>query len=238
MNEMDEPVFQPPTPIDIARRALIQSGVVCRAALENCADEAYRQETVGRLSEWFDELDLWPHLEPCEESIIRCPFGELPRGLEIRGTWFIEGVAILAWALRRGDFPPHDKKVDPIAVTDALDFLNPDAAELLKAPALRDLAELKAAREWFYDVHCSLRGFLHHGGDGCLASWIGDFLKILAIDPNAVMVEGCLAVDGRSIVSADRERLIEWENAICERHRAAIWLAGEYPVYTELPVDT
>src|SRR5947209_6400159 len=105
MDDVDEMVFLPPKATDVARRALILSGVVCRAALESYNDEEYKRETASRIHDWFDELDLWLHLEPCEERIICCPFGEMPRRLQIQGTWFIEGVALLAWALRRSGFP-------------------------------------------------------------------------------------------------------------------------------------
>ncbi len=52
------------------------------------------------------------------------------------------------------------------------------------------------------------------------------------------MCEGYLALDGKAIISVERGRLQEWENVICQRHRAVIWLEGHYPLYTELPVDT
>jgi hypothetical protein len=229
---------RPPAPLAVARRALILSGVVCRAFLEQDKDEDGRRETAARIQEWFDELGLWPHLEPREEKAIRAPFGKRPRRLHVEGTWFVEGLVILAWALRRGDFPPHDRKVDPFAVTDALDFLSPAATRLLAAPRLRGHAELEAAREWFYDVHCALRGFLHHGGSGKLATWIGQYLALLGIEPQTVMGEGHLLLDGEPVGDASPERLEGWECVVSERHRASIWLAGEYPLYTELPVDT
>jgi hypothetical protein len=159
-------------------------------------------------------------------------------GLQIEGTWFVEGLAILVWAMRRGDFPPHDQKVDAVAVTNCLDFLDEDAKQFLTSPTLRDQTELQAAREWFYDVHCTLRGFLNRRGDGRLASWIGDYLSVLGIDPTTVMQEGRLAVDGNPVTATNVERLREWEWVICQRHRAVIWLEGRYPLYTELSVDT
>jgi hypothetical protein len=238
MEDMEEPADQPPEPIDVARRALILSGVVCRASIERYSDEDYKHETAGQIHEWFTELDLWPYLEPQEEEIIRAAFGEMPRRLQVEGTWFIEGLAVLAWALGRDVFPPHDTKVDPIAVTNALDFLDDGARHLLMSPQLRDRVELDAAREWYYDVHCTLRGFTNHGGTGRLAGWIGGFLATFAVDPEAVMIDGCLALDGKRIIDVDRKRLDDWESVICERHRAVIWLEGSYPLYTELPVDT
>jgi hypothetical protein len=41
------------------------------------------------------------------------------------------------------------------------------------------------------------------------------------------------------IVGADEEELNRYEWALCERHRAIIWLVGEAgPVYSQVPVDT
>ncbi len=235
-DELPEPV--PPEPVEVARRALILSGVVCRAHLEHYTDKEYRRQTAEDIHEWFTELNLWPHLEPDEEKIVRAKFGKLPHRLEVRGTWYVEGLGILAWALNRNSFPPHDAKVGPVAVTNALDFLSPDAAELLASPELRPAEELKAAREWFYDVHCTLRGFLHWGGDGHLASWIGDYLAVLKIDPAAVMAGNGLAYKGKPLADADLAELEEWEHVVCQRHRAVMWLEGSDEPYTDISVDT
>jgi hypothetical protein len=236
--DTNEILDRPPAAVDVARRALILSAVVCRASIEAYTDEAYKQQTAEDIHEWFDELKLWPYLEPDEIPTIRAPFGKLPHRLQIQGTWFVEGLAILSWALGRSEFPPHDRKVDPIAITNALEFLHPDAEKLLAAPTLREAEELQAAREWFYDVHCTLRGFLYHKGNGRLADWIGQYLAVLALDPKTVRYGRSLRFEGRPLREAARERLEEWECVITERHRASIWLVGEEPLYTELPVDT
>lgn len=239
MDDLDEEQdTPPPTPVEVARRALILSAVVCRANLERYTDEDYRRQAVEDIREWFDELELWPHLELREEQLLGAEFGTLPRQLGVEATWYVEGLAVLAWALRRGDFPPHDRKVNAIAVTDALDFLHPDAAKLLAAPTLRSPAELKAAREWFYDVHVSLRQFLNRGGDGHLAPWIGQFVDTLGLDRKVVLAGNGLAFRGQPLPDADRGEVQEWENVIRERHRAVIWLEGYDEPYTELPVDT
>jgi hypothetical protein len=234
----EEITFHPPEPIDIARRALILSAVVCRATLESYTDAEYKRQTAKDIHDWFDQLELWPYLEPVEEEIIRARFGKLPTSSQINATWYVEGLAILAWALRRADFPPHDQKVDPIAVTNALDFLNLDAAKLVNSHRVRSQDVLQAAREWFYDLHCTLRCFLHHKGDGRPGAGVRDYLKILEIDPNRVIDDGCVVVDGSSLCKVGRKRVEEFESIVRERHRAAIWLVGEDPVYTDLNVDT
>src|SRR5262249_62187767 len=83
-------------------------------------EENYRRQTVADLREWFDELSLWPHLEPDEKEILDAPLGAMHRSLYLHGTWYVEGLAILVWALRRGDFPPPEPQRDPTAVTNAV----------------------------------------------------------------------------------------------------------------------
>jgi hypothetical protein len=227
----------PPGPVAVARRALILSGVVCRAFIEDSTDES-RRELVGDIHDWFDDLDLWPYLEAEEEEITQVELGKMPRQLRHRATWYSEGLAILAWALRRADFPPHNDQVEPTFVTEALDFLSPDAEELLKAPTLRPREELDAAREWFYDVHCTLRGFLNHSGDGHLATGIEQFVQTLGLDQAVVMVGNILAFESNPIDVVDRKRLQEWEQVIFERHRAVMWLEDSDEPYTEISVDT
>ena len=82
----------PPGSVAVARRALILSGVVCRAFLEDSKDEKGRLELVGDIHDWFDTLDLWPHLEAEEEEILRVELGKMPSGLHTRATWYSEGL--------------------------------------------------------------------------------------------------------------------------------------------------
>src|SRR4051794_12371627 len=103
-DELDEELERPPPPgpVDVARQALILSAVVCRSNLECYSDEEYRQDAAEDVQEWLGELGLWPYLEAEEERIIRAPFGGLPHHLGVGGTWYVEGLAILTWALHRG----------------------------------------------------------------------------------------------------------------------------------------
>jgi hypothetical protein len=238
LTDLDETPDRPPTPLEVAQRALILSAVICRASIEKDRDEEYKQKTIEDIHEWIEELRLWPHLDPVEKQILQIPLGALSRRLQIQGTWFSEGLAILSWSLHRSEFPTHDVTVDPIAVTNALDFLDPDAEKLLESTLLREAVELEAAREWFYDLHCTLRVYLFHNRDGLLAEWIDHYLTILAVDPKTIHKRRSLRFEGRLLREAERKRLQEWEWVITERHRASIWLVGEYPLLTEVPVDT
>lgn len=229
---------RPPTPIAVAKRALVLSGVACRAFLEKMDDDEQRRPLADAISDWFNELDLWPYLEPYEQKVFDYTIGEMPPRMQIRGTWFSEGVAILAWALRRGDFPPHDQEIDPVAITNSLGFLAEGAKDLLISPRLRFPVDLNTARLWLYEMHCTLRGFLHYGGSGRLPDWLGEYLHIFNLPPDRVKRGPLLLVDGTPLAELDRARLEACENIIRERHRAAIWLTGEHSVYTDIRVDT
>jgi hypothetical protein len=231
-------VSRPPTAIAVAKRALVLSGVACRAFLEKIDDDEQRHGLADAIADFFNELDLWPFLEPYEQKVFDCTIGEMPPRMQIRGTWFAEGVSILAWALRRRDFPPHDQEIDPIVITNSLDFLGGGAKDLLISPRLRRSVDLETARLWFYEMHCTLRGFLHYGGSGRLPNWLGEYLHIFNLPPDRVTFAGLLLIDGKPLAELDRARVEACENIIRERHRAAIWLAGEHSVYTDIRVDT
>jgi hypothetical protein len=50
---------------------------------------------------------------------------------------------------------------------------------------------------------------------------------------------GDLRVAGVEIAAADEDKIGQYEWSVYERHRAAIWLAGEEgPLYSQVPVDT
>jgi Domain of unknown function (DUF4272) len=239
-SDEDDLLASPPPPdaLAVARRALILSGVVCRGMMESYEDEDDRTLTLKELPEWLDKLGLWPYVETQEEKILRAPYGKLKRRFQISATWRIEGLSILCWAMRLLDFPPHDRKALHAPIVEAVAFLSDDAVELLTSPKLRSVVQIEACREWFYDVHVSLRGFLFHGGDGNLATWIGQYVNTLGLSRESVVIEGGLVFEGSPLSGADRARLEEWEAVICERHRAAMWLAGTDEPYTEISVDT
>jgi hypothetical protein len=61
---------------------------------------------------------------------------------------------------------------------------------------------------------------------------------VLALDPKTIRKGSSLLFNGSPLHEAERKHLQEWEWVITERHRASIWLEGEYPLFTEVSVDT
>jgi hypothetical protein len=59
-----------------------------------------------------------------------------------------------------------------------------------------------------------------------------------ARDADQLIINNDLALEGKEISKVDYARVQQYEHITCARHRATIWLLGEYPLYSELPVDT
>lgn len=235
----DNDHLAPPAPVHVGQRAVILSAIVCRGFLELDADKPETPSMVARITKWLAELDLHGVIEPREATILNCPLGQLESQNAIDATWAVEGLAVIAWALGRGDFPLHDKEVDPYAVTDSVDFLSEDAAELIRSPELRTASELHACRELLYAIHCRLRGYIREESREGFSTWIeSEWLSTLHIDAEHLVQDNDLAIAGNPIAGVDMKNVQACEHIIRERHRAAIWLVGEYPLYSELPVDT
>ena len=64
------------------------------------------------------------------------------------------------------------------------------------------------------------------------------WIDTLRLDANQLIVNNDLAIDGKPISEVTEDRLQECEWITNERHRAIIWLVGEYPIYSQTPVDT
>jgi hypothetical protein len=235
----DDNDLTPPTAIQIAQRSLVLSALVCRGFIELDADKPETPSVAIRIATWLTQLNLHGVIEPREATIINCPLGQLGRQSAIDATWKVEGLAVIAWALGRDDFPLHDEQVDPYAVTGSLDFLSDGAADLIRLPALRTASELHACRELLYAIHCRLRGYIREESRKDFTTWIeAVWLTTLHLDASHLIVDNDLAIAGKPITEVDMQSVQACEHIVRERHRASIWLVGEYPLYSELPVDT
>lgn len=233
------PELVPLTATRVARRSLVLSAVVCRASIESGVTDAEAQSLHGRIIAWLDRLNLWDELEPDEETMLRAPLGLLAPSDVIQVSWYVEGLAILAWALKYLKFPVYGEQVDVYTVTDALWFLNESAEDIITSAELRSPAELEACREFFYAIHSRLRDHVRNDVPRDFTRWVEEeWLKLLGIDTGALFAQSDLAIDGKSISETDNERLQEVMAITLERHRAIIWLVEGYRIYSETPVDT
>lgn len=231
--------LSPPDAQRVARRALIISAVVCRSNSDHDPTNPDAIDLWNRLKVWIESLDVTTEIEPAEKEMIYAPLGSLDPKRRFRATWHAEGLVILAWALGRCPFPQYAQKVDPFELTDSLMFLDAEAGAIIQNATLLSHAELAACRELFYAIHCRLRDFQRHKEAKEIAHWIEPgWLDALRIE-SPLGPTGDLRVGDVEIADAKDNKVNEYEWAMCERHRAAIWLAGEEgPLYSRVPVDT
>jgi hypothetical protein len=239
MEEDDRIDLTPPDPQRVARRALILSALVCRSNSDSEPSNPDAIELWERLKGWVERLDLAVEMEPREREMLYAPLGTLDEKRRIRGTWDVEALAIMAWALRRFPFPKHDEQVNPYEVTDSVWFLSDDAAEVIQSAELRSPEELNACRELFYAIHCRLREYLRTRSPSNFSEWIEvDWLNALGIEiPLAPQQD--LRIDDIELALAEDEKIKQCEFVTSERHRAIIWLVGEDgPAYSQVTADT
>ncbi len=223
----------------VARRSLVLAAVVCRGDIDSGADQPEAESLHRRVLEWLTKWNLWNEITPSEEKMLRTPLGTLEAEDVVRATWYVEGLAILAWTLNYFEYPKHDKKVDPYAVTDALGFLSEYADDVITTAELRSPAELEASRELLYAIHARLRDFARNRKPMDFTRWVEKtWLDRLRLDASQLIVHNDLAIDGKTISEVEEDRLQECEWITRERHRAIIWLVEAYPSYSQTPVDT
>lgn len=229
-------------PVDafrVARRSLVLAAVVCRGSIESDAGQAEAEALHDRILEWLTRLDLWEEVEPDEEKILHAPLGKLEQKDVVQATWYVEGLAILAWALKQLEFPRHDQKVDIYDVAESVWFLSEDAEELIRTTTLRNPIELEACHELLYAIHTRLRDFIRHRKRKDFTSWVEKtWLDALRLDTAHLIVDNDLAIDDKPISEVEDNRVQECAYLTFERHRAIIWLVKGYPSYSQTPVDT
>ena len=232
--------LRPPTAQQVAHRALNLSAVVCRGSIDQGSGDPQAEKLLERIRDWLTSLRLVDQQEPWEAEIMRVGLGQLQHWQVAKATWAVEGLAVLSWALGRSKFPRHDQKVNPFATTSSLGFLTSEADEFISTAKLRGAQELLDARELMYAVHCRLRDFLRNKDSKDFTTWIEDtWLDSLKVDRAGLIVHGDLGVSGKPITEAAPDVVQTCEWAVCEQHRASIWLIGEeFPSYWDWAVDT
>jgi len=223
----------------VARRSLVLAAVVCRGSIDDHSDQSEAEALRTRVLEWLTKLALWDEVEPSEEKILHTPIGQLEQKDVNRAIWYVEGLAVLAWALHKYEFPRHDQLVIPHEVAEAVYFLCEDAEELIRTARLRSRIKLNACWELLYAIHTRLRYFLRNGRSKDFTTWVEKiWIDALGIEASHLIVDNDLAIDNKPISEVDYDRVRECDSITYERHRAIIWLVEHYPSYSQTPVDT
>jgi hypothetical protein len=237
--EIDSTQLPMDDPALVARRALIMAAVVCRSHIEGEPGLTVTQELHSRVLEWLTKLELWPEVEAHEEKWLRAPLGEMKPKDVNQARWYVEGLAVLAWALNQQDFPLHDQKVDPYAVAESLKFLSEGADQFILTAQLRSPVEIEAARELLYAIHCRLVDFRRNSGSKDFTDWIEKaWLTTLGLDAAHLIANNDLAVGGKTLSEGEPEQVRHCEYLTNERHKAIIWLAEGPLIYSQVAADT
>lgn len=236
----DEPAeLEPPTPERVARRALALAAVTARALLEQDDPNepwvaAFHRDTL----QWVEDVGIGDELEPDEWKVLQRPPGALDERAQIDATWKLEGLVVLAWALKRFEMPPHDELVNPQALIRSFGFQNAALArELLAAPILRPADELEVMRKQLLGLHWRLRNFsLRPEAMDFLTfsknCWFGHF----DISPFR-LIDNDLAIGDSPIIDAPEDLVQLASSCAIERHQAVNWLT-QGGIYSETDTST
>lgn len=187
-----------------------------------------------RILDWLRATGLDQALEPGEAALLSAPLGELDAAAALDAGWRAEGAYVLAWALGRHPALPHDRLVDPDDIAWPLGFLAAGALAREAEAELRGDREIDTFLARQLAVHWRLREYALRPGSMDFAAVVanGGWAR-LDIDQGA-LVDDDLAIDGGRIDRADDARLERCTSIASERHRAASWLAGADPSYSNV----
>ena len=108
--------FDPPSAQRVVARAMVLAMLDFRAEMEQWPRAKTDRGLHACLTEAVDRLDLSSEMEPTERDFVRSPLGRAHEAVSVASSWRVEGLAVLAWSLKRFELPPHDTMVPPLAV--------------------------------------------------------------------------------------------------------------------------
>jgi hypothetical protein len=222
---------------------MVLAAVVARASMEaRLGDLPNPESTPDSTLAWLHGAGIAKELELHERDLLRAPLGRLPPQLVIDAAWRGEGLAVLAWALNRYELPPYDEPLafPPVPAQDAVGFGAPDLArQILASATLRPSAEIDRFASHVTVVGWRLRQF------GLVPTPM-DYVDYLRRHGTfkEVWLEGLqfanndLAIRGRAVADAPADEVAHCRSAADERRRAAYWLQGDDPVYSNVDPAT
>jgi hypothetical protein len=234
----DVPVAIAPSAERVAARALVLSAIVCRSAIEGDAGnpkaEAFREDVLS----WICGIGLVEEAESNEFALLECKLGGLSDRQRIDASWRAEGLAVLAWALRRGELPVYDKRADPYPIAQALGFREMRQDTVLAIPGLRPQEEISDLADTLFTLHWRMRQYSldrkpMNFEEFANTAWFGP-LSLLGLR----LVSDDLEVRGVPVWDASEEDWREVLSIARERQQAANWLTGQELLYSEVTCDT
>jgi hypothetical protein len=224
-----------PTPIRVARRAVILYTLMMRFTVETNPNHPRAREWLETLSQWLDRLDVASEVEPWDAEMVATPLGELDRAQQTDARWSGEATGVLGWALQRVAAPADFEPIDPNQVFPALGFhpatMVQGAEELLAGAALRPKDELLAYYAHVRIVQWGLRG---HGTIAEGATFLQKEVRRKLADWGLEIgeTEFAAAQQGVAGLSGERRRILLGNYLV--RVHAAEWLVGGRERYWEI----
>ncbi len=147
-----------PSATRVAKRALVLSALVCRGFIE-VENPSEVEELKASLLPWIDLVGARKEMEKHELVALTAPLGGLDTQAQINLAWAVEGLAVLAWAMKRYELHEGDRLAEPQSITNTMMFLHESAKALVDEPVLRDQEALKSMKGQTYTKLCHLKEF-------------------------------------------------------------------------------
>jgi hypothetical protein len=213
----------PPSAERVARRALALVAVTARGILEQDDPKAeYVQQPHADLKAWVKDIDISEEFEPGERQVVDWPWGALEERQKTDSTWRLEGLVVLAWALKRFEIPPHDEFVQLNLLGRRLGLLNAKAAgEFMAKPDLRTRTEIVTRRNQLFALLWRLRNFHITPNAMDFAEFARNCWFVPLDITGLPMVDGDLEIKGQRIDRDDPDAFRVALSAAQERHQAA-----------------
>jgi hypothetical protein len=221
---------------------MVLAGVVWRASVEmQLQDIRNPDELRDYFFAWLHGLGIAGELEPQERAFLQKPFGRVDEKLVAQSAWRSEGLAVLAWALKRFALPAYDIAVFvPDPAQESVGFGNRDVArELLDTGALRPSSEIDRFASHMTMVSWRLRQF---GMQPTPMDFVGYLRSFASFKESWLedlrLVDGDLAIGAQSIDEAAPEDVQRCRSIAVERQIAVYWLQGDDTVYSKVDPAT
>ena len=230
----------PPSAERVAARVLALAALTARALSEDDAYDPDPQTTMADIREWASDSGAEAEMEAEEREVLQALVGALDRQAQVNAVWRIEGLAVLLWALGRGETAPHDQVTDARTMWLAAGLLDHDATrEVLDAPVLRPRDELEAMRERLFAIHWRMTEFRLRPGT---LDFVDLAVRMPWLSAAAVrelpLVDDDLAIGGIRIDRAPPDAVRTTASIAVERHLAINWLCDGPEIYSATDVST
>ena len=211
----------------VGYRALLEKDLQSRA-----------ERKLRRLAEWFWALDIGNELEPDERKVLDADIGTLsPERVDGLALSF-EAIAVLAWALRLIDLPPHDVSVDLRSLAGKAGLLSEDARYVIDSADVRSPHELREAADHILAIHWRLNRYAEDSAPldmrhMAAEAWFGH------VDSGQLaLIDNDLSIVGKAVAdSCDRARG-RCQLITLQRHRAINWLLGHHAIFSRVETIT